>query len=88
MGYALQVSKPPASDPAWFVASVEKAFQVLRAFESRQRSLSLTEIADVTGLDKSAVQRFTYTLADLGYLKKDKETRRLHDLSQDYSALE
>ena len=78
MGYALQVSKPPASDPAWFVASVEKAFQVLRAFESRQRSLSLTEIspAAMTRLNKSAVQRFTYTLADLGYLKKDKETRR------------
>ncbi len=76
MGYALQVSKPPASDPAWFVASVEKAFQILRAFESRQRSLSLTEITDATGLDKSAVQRFTYTLAALGYLKKDKEARR------------
>ena len=76
MGYALPVSKPPASDPAWFVASVEKAFQVLRAFESRQRSLSLTEIAEATGLDKSAVQRFTYTLASLGYLKKDKEARR------------
>jgi IclR family pca regulon transcriptional regulator len=73
---ALQHSRAAASDPAWFVSSVEKAFQVLRAFESRERSLSLTEIAEATGLDKSAVQRFTYTLAALGYLKKDKEARR------------
>jgi DNA-binding IclR family transcriptional regulator len=72
----LQDNKATATDPAWFVASVEKAFQVLRAFESRERSLSLTEIAEVTGLDKSAAQRFTYTLAALGYLKKDKEARR------------
>jgi IclR family pca regulon transcriptional regulator len=66
----------PASEPTWFVSSVEKAFQILRAFESRERSLSLTEIADVTGLDKSSVQRFTYTLTALGYLRKDREARR------------
>ena len=65
-----------AAEPAWFVSSVEKAFQIMRAFETRARSLSLTEIAEVTGLDKSSVQRFTYTLAALGYLKKDKEARR------------
>jgi IclR family pca regulon transcriptional regulator len=65
-----------SSDPVWFVASVEKAFQILRAFEARQRSLSLTEIAEASGLDKSAAQRFTYTLTALGYLKKDKEARR------------
>lgn len=74
--FALPDTRSAAVDPPWFVSSVEKAFQVLRAFESRQRSLSLTEIAEITGLDKSAVQRFTYTLAALGYLKKDKEARR------------
>lgn len=74
-GYLVQETKS-ASDPSWFVSSVEKAFQILRAFESRQRSLSLTEIAEASGLDKSAAQRFTYTLAALGYLKKDKDARR------------
>jgi IclR family pca regulon transcriptional regulator len=72
----MQDDTKTASDPAWFVSSVEKAFQILRAFESRERSLNLTEIVEATGLDKSAVQRFTYTLAALGYLKKDKEARR------------
>jgi IclR family pca regulon transcriptional regulator len=72
----MQDAKRPVGDPAWFVSSVDKAFQILRAFESRERSLSLTEIAETTGLDKSSVQRFTYTLAALGYLKKDREARR------------
>jgi IclR family transcriptional regulator, pca regulon regulatory protein len=76
MEHPVQESKPRAARAAWFVASVEKAFQVLGAFESRKRSLSLTEIAEVTGLDKSAAQRFTYTLAALGYLKKDQDARR------------
>lgn len=68
--------KVAGSEPAWFVSSVDKAFQILRAFEARERSLSLTEIAELTGLDKSSVQRFTYTLAALGYLKKDSGDRR------------
>jgi len=59
-----------------YVQSVEKAFRVLAAFDSGRPSLSLTEIAAATGLDKSAAQRFTHTLARLGYLRKVPETRR------------
>ena len=65
-----------ADGPAWFVSSVEKTFQILRAFEAKENSLSLTEIAEATGLDKSSVQRFTYTLAALGYLKEDVAHKR------------
>lgn len=72
----MRAIKTAGAEPAWFVSSVDKAFQILRAFEARERSLSLTEIADLTGLDKSSVQRFTYTLAALGYLHKDSEARR------------
>jgi DNA-binding IclR family transcriptional regulator len=64
-----------------FVGSVEKAFAVLRAFRTGQRELglpdlSLAQIAEITALDKSAVQRFTNTLVELGYLEKDQRTRR------------
>ena len=68
--------KTSPTEAGWFVSSVDKAFQILRAFESREGSLSLSDIADLTGLDRSSVQRFTYTLAALGYLRKDKEARR------------
>ncbi len=64
-----------------FVASLEKGFRVLRAFskghrELNLRDLSLAEIARISGLDKSAAQRFTNTLVQLGYLDKDPQTRR------------
>lgn len=63
------------SDPL-HVASVAKAFRVLEAFGRTITDLSLMEIADHTGLDKSATQRFTHTLWQLGYLEKDERTRR------------
>lgn len=75
-GTSMRKAKAATTEPAWFVSSVEKAFQILRAFEAHERSLSLIEIAELTGLDKSSVQRFTYTLAALGYLHKDAKARR------------
>ena len=64
-----------------FVGSVEKGFAVLHAFRTGQRELglrdlSLSQISELTGLDKSASQRFTNTLVELGYLEKDPRTRR------------
>lgn len=64
-----------------FVASVAKCFQVLKAFrrgqtELRLRDLGLAEITRLSGLDKSAAQRFAETLVTLGYLEKDPSTRR------------
>ncbi|CAH1650798.1 IclR family transcriptional regulator [Chelatococcus asaccharovorans] len=58
------------------VRSVEKAMRILTAFENGQSSLGLTEVAAITGLDKSGAQRFTHTLVQLGYLRKDPESRR------------
>ena len=64
-----------------FVGSVEKGFAVLHAFRTGQRELglrdlSLSQISEISGLDKSASQRFTNTLVELGYLEKDPRTRR------------
>jgi len=64
-----------------FVNSVAKCFQVLKAFrrgqtELRQRDLGLAEVTRLSGLDKSAAQRFAETLVTLGYLEKDPRTRR------------
>jgi len=59
-----------------YVQSVEKAMTVLTAFDGSKRQLSLSEIAALTGFDMSATQRFTYTLATLGYLCKDPQSRK------------
>ncbi|MER9638552.1 IclR family transcriptional regulator [Mesorhizobium sp. M0228] len=58
------------------VNSVAKAFRVLRVFDCSRPSLSLSEIAEIAGLDVSATQRFTHTLLKLGYLEKDAASRR------------
>jgi len=73
---------PTRTEPSTlFVGSVEKGFDVLKAFRRGQaelglRDLSLSEIARLADLDKSATQRFTNTLVKLGYLAKDPVTKR------------
>ncbi len=62
-------------DSPLFVGSLEKGLRVLGAFDETRRTLRLTEIAAATGLDKSAAQRFTHTLFELGYLRKDGKTK-------------
>jgi IclR family transcriptional regulator, pca regulon regulatory protein len=63
-----------------FLGSVEKAFRVLSAFNARRKPLSLTEVAKLSGVEKSATQRVLYTLKSLGYLRQSQETR-LYSLS-------
>lgn len=74
--------KPPArkgatrKDDALMVNSVEKAFRVLSAFGRQHQTLNLSQVASETGMDVSAAQRFTHTLARLGFLHKDAQTKR------------
>jgi IclR family pca regulon transcriptional regulator len=63
------------ADPL-MVQSVAKAFRVLAAFDEDRPTMSLTQLAAAIDLDKSATQRFAHTLAKLGYLYKDPETKR------------
>lgn len=61
---------------ALFVQSLEKGLRVLEVFDSAEQFHGLTEIAALSGLDKSSAQRFTYTLEKLGYLEKCPKTKR------------
>ncbi|SHO53564.1 transcriptional regulator, IclR family [Desulfopila aestuarii DSM 18488] len=58
------------------MTSVQRSMQILEAFDSNNRNLSLSDLVKTTGLNRSAVQRFLYTLESLGYLKKDQSTKR------------
>jgi len=70
----------PRGSESLMVNSVDKALKVMRAFDGSQRRLSLSQIAERSGLGLSATQRFTYTLLQLGYLRKD-DASRLYTLS-------
>ena len=53
----------------YFVHSVAKAFEVLKAFDSGSLSLTLRDLERKTGINKATVRRFALTLVDLGYLR-------------------
>ncbi|WP_170984305.1 IclR family transcriptional regulator [Rhodoligotrophos defluvii] len=59
-----------------FVNSLQKGFAVLKAFSRERPRLTLAQITKITGLDKSAAQRFLYTLHELGFITKDEETKQ------------
>ncbi len=78
-------ARSPSSDARWplagverekdglFVGSIEKAACILYAFGQGRGTLRLNEIARITGLGRSAAQRYTHTLCSLGFLQKVDE---------------
>lgn len=73
---AASAEKLARKDDLLMVNSVEKAFRVLSAFGRQHQTLNLSQVASETGMDVSAAQRFTHTLAKLGYLHKDAQSKR------------
>lgn len=77
-------------DSGLFVASVEKAFRVLDLFKASRAELGLSEVAAMSGIGKSAAQRFLHTLQMLGYLNQNPTTKtfrlssKLFELSASY----
>ncbi|MEZ5674994.1 transcriptional regulator, IclR family [Thalassovita litoralis] len=59
-----------------FVGALAKGLKLLRAFDESHTDLSLSDLVQRTGLDKSAVQRLANTLHVEGMLDKDPVTRR------------
>lgn len=59
-----------------FVGSLAKGLRILHAFDAQHTEMSLRELAERTGLDKSATQRLANTLHVEGMLDKDPITRR------------
>ena len=60
---------------ALFVRSAARAMQVMSAFHGVSGPLSLTEIARLAGLDRSASQRILHTLTKLGYIRRSPDDR-------------
>jgi IclR family pca regulon transcriptional regulator len=52
------------------VESVSRAFRVLEAFAASPKPQSLSQLANAAKIDKSAAQRLSNTLLQLGYLEK------------------
>jgi IclR family pca regulon transcriptional regulator len=59
------------SRSAEFVQSLERGLAVIKSFSRERPALTLSEIADLSGLTRAAARRFLITLRDLGYVGSD-----------------
>jgi IclR family transcriptional regulator, pca regulon regulatory protein len=54
-----------------FVQSLDRGLAVIRAFGPDREKLTLSQVADATGLTRAAARRFLLTLVSLGYVRSD-----------------
>jgi IclR family pca regulon transcriptional regulator len=59
-----------AKDPD-FIESLDKGLRVVRSFDARHAAMSLSEVAERTGLTRASSRRFLHTLVRLGYARFD-----------------
>jgi IclR family pca regulon transcriptional regulator len=52
------------------IQSVSRALSILELFSDKRPSLSVSEVADLTGLNRATCYRFCQTLRQLGYLEE------------------
>jgi IclR family pca regulon transcriptional regulator len=69
-------SEPAPTNPKNYVASVGKAFAVLKSFTTEHFELTLSEIAARADLDRGTSFRLIQTLVELGYLQTVPQSRR------------
>ncbi|MFH1032992.1 MAG: IclR family transcriptional regulator C-terminal domain-containing protein [Pseudomonadota bacterium] len=55
-----------------FIQSLSRGLLILQSFSSERPTLTLTELAEITGLNRTAVQRFTDTLQGLGFIGRNR----------------
>lgn len=71
---ALSRSKTDPADPM-FATTLAHGLELLAAFRHGSGPLSNADLAAHSGLSRPTVSRLTYTLAQLGYLKRDTKGR-------------
>src|SRR4051794_41915497 len=56
--------------------SLERGLAILSSFQSAQPLLGISDLSRVVGLSRSTTHRYVATLAALGYLQQDADTRK------------
>ncbi|GMG85107.1 IclR family transcriptional regulator [Paralimibaculum aggregatum] len=66
----MDVTETPESGKDW-VRSLERGMRVLEAFEGSSSGMTLSEVAQKTGLSRATARRLLLTLAGMGYVRTD-----------------
>lgn len=61
-------------DPQTFVRSFSRGLDVIIALGAKDRAMSLTEVAEASGLSASVARRLLSTLSALGYVRQEDKT--------------
>ena len=64
--------KPEIERTSEHVQSLERGLQVIKAFARERHPMTLTEVAERTGLGKAVARRLLMTLESLGYVGRDR----------------
>lgn len=67
---------PESADGAAFSKSLERGLMVLSAFTQGSPVLGVADLARAVNLNRSTTYRYVATLARLGYLEQDPDTRK------------
>ena len=62
---------------SYFSKTIEKGLKILNLFNQGRTRLSLKAISEEMGINKTSAFRYINTLVQLGYLKKDPQTKLL-----------
>lgn len=62
--------------PAAFSQSLERGLMILSAFGETGPLLGISDLARAVGLNRSTTHRYVATLAKLGYVQQDQDTRK------------
>ncbi|MDN6357308.1 helix-turn-helix domain-containing protein, partial [Yaniella sp.] len=66
----------PANNTGLFVQSFARGLEVIEAF-GQTPTMTLTEVAEATGLSRATVRRFLHTLVSLGYMRAGDKSFQL-----------
>lgn len=66
----------PETNPGLFVQSFARGLEVIEAF-GQTPTMTLTEVAEATGLSRATVRRFLHTLVALGYMRANGKSFQL-----------
>lgn len=61
----------------YFSTSVEKGFRIISLFNQDRKKMSLMDIANAIGISKVSAFRYVNTLVELGYLRREPQTKLL-----------
>ena len=67
----------PQESKDYFAKTLEKGIRILNLFDENHPNWSLTEIVEQVKFNMTSVYRLVNTFVELGYLKKDHQSKRL-----------